>query len=75
MSRETRLDRLDRLNELLDSFENWKALQSFFIGALSTLVDDESWDEALKTARNCALSMGHKEKQAPVSEAKVEVIS
>jgi len=55
--------KLTRLDEIADGFEgryDFRTINSYFIGALSVLVSDEVWDEALKSARNCALAQGLK---------------
>lgn len=64
------MDKLSRLEHMLGTFENWRPLQSYFIGALSTEVEDKVWDSCLKTARECALAYGEKEKQpTPIMDA------
>ena len=48
------MSRLERLERLQDEFVNFRALQNYFIGALSVVVGDAVWDECLKDAEMCA---------------------
>lgn len=51
----TRLKRLAKTCNDFD-FNERRAVEDFFIGALAWMVTDEVWDECLKTAKNCALA-------------------
>ena len=54
---------LDALNKTVGEFENPSAVENYFIGALSTMVSAEIWDECLKSAERCALAHGLEKKQ------------
>lgn len=57
--------KLKQLDALLDTFEHEerKPVECYFVGALSVLVCQEIWTEALESAATCAAKYGNKKKR------------
>lgn len=57
------MDKIDRLNEYLDELGDLEphellSFEQYLIGALSAIVTDAEWENALQTAQSCLARYG-----------------